>query len=44
MSNVEGIIMIVFVAFMVIGLPVLWYFIERDKKRQEEEEWKRKRK
>jgi uncharacterized membrane protein len=44
MSNAEGIIMTVFVIFMVIGIPILLYFVEREKKRQEEEEWKRKRK
>jgi hypothetical protein len=44
MSNTEVIIMSVFLVFMVVGIPTLLFLIERDKKRQEQEEWKRKSK
>ena len=40
----EEIILLVFVGFIVIGLPLILWAINRDNKRREEEEWKRKRK
>jgi hypothetical protein len=42
--NSEEIILLVFVGFIVIGLPLILWGINRDNKRREEEEWKRKRK
>lgn len=44
MSNIETTIMAVFLIFMVVGIPTLLYLIERDKKRQEQEERNRKHK
>jgi large-conductance mechanosensitive channel len=38
------IIMFVFVGFVVFGVPIMLYMIEREKKIQEEEERKSKRK
>lgn len=40
----EEIILMVFVGFVVVGVPLLLYFIDRDNKRREEEERKSKRK
>jgi len=40
----EEIILMVFVGFVVVGVPLLLWFIDRDTKRREEEEWNRKRK
>jgi len=40
----EEIILMVFVGFVVVGIPILLWFIDRDNKRREMEEWKRKRK
>lgn len=43
--NSEDIIMLVFVGLVVVGVPLLLWAIERDKKRQEQEEkdeWTRK--
>lgn len=35
--NAETIIMFVFVGLIVVGLPTLFYLIEREKKQEEEE-------
>jgi hypothetical protein len=40
----EEIILMVFVGFVVVGVPILLWFIDRDNKRREEEEKKLKRK
>jgi hypothetical protein len=43
--NSEDIIMLVFVTLVVIGIPTLLWFIDREKKREQEEEreeWNRK--
>jgi hypothetical protein len=40
----EEIILMVFVGFVVVGIPLLLWFIDRDNKRREEEERKTKRK
>ena len=43
--NSEDIIMLVFVGIVVVGVPLLLWFIDREKKRQEQEEreeWGRK--
>jgi hypothetical protein len=40
----EEIILLVFVGFVVVGIPLLLWFIDRDNKRREEEERKTKRK
>lgn len=40
----EEIILMVFVGFVVVGIPILLWFIDRDNKRREEEERKTKRK
>jgi hypothetical protein len=40
----EEIILLVFVCFITIGIPVFLWFLNKEQKRQEEEEWNRNRK
>ena len=40
----EEIILMVFVGFVVVGVPILLWFIDKDNKQMEEEERKLKRK
>ena len=35
--NAETVIMLVFVCLVVVGLPTIFYIIEREKKQEEEE-------